>query len=148
MEPKEQREEFFKKVFRGLANSPFEITSPQDAGNNCIAWAAGDKQRWWEPDIIGQNYWPADVPREYTLEAYVGAFESIGYTRCDDGEFEPGWVKVAIFVGPVRPTHAARQLDGRRWVSKCGVSEDIEHELNALQGDIYGRVACFLKRLA
>jgi hypothetical protein len=140
------RKKLFKKVFPGLAKSPFEITSPPNTGNNCIAWAAGDEGRWWEPDIIKKCYWPANVPREYTLEAYVRAFQSIGYTLCDDGEFESGWVKVAIFMGPVRPTHAAQQLDARKWKSKCGTEEDIEHELNALEGSSYGKVACFLKR--
>jgi hypothetical protein len=34
-----------------------------------------------------------------------------------------------------------------RWTSKLGNAEDIEHELRALEGEIYGAVALILKRL-
>jgi hypothetical protein len=47
-----------------------------------------------------------------------------------------------------KPTHAARPLSSGRWVSKLGRAEDIEHELNALAGDLYGVVALVLQRLA
>ncbi|MCI0637958.1 MAG: hypothetical protein L0Y72_23715 [Gemmataceae bacterium] len=39
------------------------------------------------------------------------------------------------------PTHAARQLPTGRWSSKLGPSEDIEHDLHALEGEIYGTIA-------
>ena len=54
---------------------------------------------------------------------------------------------MAIFVDAVGvPTHAARQLASGLWTSKLGHSEDIEHDLRALEGDTYGMVALLLKR--
>ncbi|NET26084.1 hypothetical protein [Okeania sp. SIO1I7] len=45
-----------------------------------------------------------------------------------------------------RPTHAVRQLANGKWASKLGWLEDIEHELDALNGDRYGVVGQILKR--
>jgi hypothetical protein len=44
------------------------------------------------------------------------------------------------------PTHAARLLPSGLWTSKLGEWEDIEHDLHALEGDVYGTVALLLKR--
>ncbi len=58
-----------------------------------------------------------------------------------------GFEKVALFVDAAgMPTHAARQVNSGAWTSKLGNSEDIEHELRALEGDIYGTVRLILKR--
>jgi hypothetical protein len=55
--------------------------------------------------------------------------------------------KIAIFADATgSPTHAARQLTSGRWTSKLGEAEDIEHELRAIEGDIYGTVVAILKR--
>jgi len=60
---------------------------------------------------------------------------------------EDGWEKIAIFADEQgEPLHAARQLPSGRWTSKLGADVDIEHDLAALEGDLYGKVACFLKR--
>lgn len=39
-----------------------------------------------------------------------------------------------------------RQLPTGRWTSKLGQAEDIEHDLRALEGEIYRAVALILKR--
>jgi hypothetical protein len=60
---------------------------------------------------------------------------------------EPGSEKIAVFANAKGvPTHAARQLASGFWTSKLGVSEDIEHRLRDLEGDIYGTVALIMKR--
>jgi hypothetical protein len=80
---------------------------------------------------------------EESMAAFVAAFATLGYTPCDDDAFDPAWEKVALFVnGAGEPTHAARQLPNGRWTSKLGESEDIEHGLHALKGDIYGQSPC------
>ncbi len=125
------------------------MTSHYDPTYNCIAWAAGDSGRWWEPDEDEDYYWPPDAPREYSLEAYVRAFESIGYHRCDSSDLEPGFEKVAIFANETGPTHASRQMVDGKWSSKLGPFEDIEHVLEALTGNSYeeyGRIAQLLKK--
>ena len=105
---------------------------------------------WWWPtgDPADEpRFWPAGAPREETVSAFLAAFASLGYTPCDDAGVEPGFEKVALFVDARNaPTHAARQLADGRWTSKLGRSEDIEHELHALEGDVYGRVAVVLRR--
>jgi len=85
-----------------------------------------------------------------TLNAFIAVFETVGYTIAADTDesLEPGIEKVALFAdaGGI-PKHAARQLLTGLWTSKLGESEDIEHELRALEGEHYGAVVMFLKRL-
>lgn len=57
--------------------------------------------------------------------------------------------KLAIFVNDQgTPTHAARQLPDGWWTSKLGRQIDIEHELSAIEGPAYGKVAILLARAA
>jgi hypothetical protein len=81
------------------------------------------------------------------VEAFAAVFVGLGYTIGGDDSHEPGIEKVALFADVAgTPTHAARQLASGRWASKLGEAEDIEHELQALEGEIYGTVALVLKR--
>jgi hypothetical protein len=133
--------------FPGLINSPFAVTSPKTTQYNCIAWAAEDNQSWWWPDPNFQYYWPPNIPRVATLDAFVEAFESLQYTKCADGSYEKGRTKIAIFIDNTgSPTHAARQLPNGRWTSKCGSNKDIEHELYALEGKLYGTAAFYMRK--
>ena len=139
----------FGEWFPKLASTPHRMTSLYDPRYNCIAWAAGDTRRWWEPDEDEDCYWLSDAPREYSLNSYINAFESIGFTRCDSFDLEPGFEKVAIFANETGPTHASKQLSDGQWSSKLGVFEDIQHGLEALAGDDreeYGQIAQVLKR--
>jgi len=132
-----------------LNSSNHVITSAWTGTYNCIAWAAGRNDQWWEP--VKPYYWPPNVPREYTLSAYAKAFEAIGYHKCANGNLEEGFEKIAIFAaredGRFVPTHAARQLPDGRWASKLGKSEDIEHSpLSAVNCPEYGRAVRFMRR--
>jgi hypothetical protein len=135
--------------FPKLASTTHRITSPSDPKCNCIAWAAGDTGRWWELDEEENDYWPPDAPRDYSVDAYIRVFESVGFERCDSRDLEPGFDKVAVFADATGPTHAAKQLSNGNWSSKLGALEDIEHVLEALVGDDcdeYGQVVQILKR--
>jgi hypothetical protein len=137
------------KIFPGLAYSYFKVTSPEEPRYNCIAFAAGDDKEWWWPDIY--SYWPPNVPREETIGSFIEAFTTLGYTSCQDGNYENGFIKIAIFVDDNGvPTHAALQLSKGNWISKCGELEDIEHDLNALCGPslAYGTVEHYMKKPA
>jgi len=94
-----------------------QVASPSTRRYNCIAWTAGDERRWWWPDSDNLAYWPASVPCEETIEAFVEAYRTLGYTPCPDGEHEPGHEKVALYALQGVVTHAARQnwpmVDGR-----------------------------------
>lgn len=136
-----------EESFPGLRNTDFTQTSPIDVSYNCIAWAAGDLSRFWRPDPYNQCYWSIDASRSEALEAFVVAYTSIGYECTDSYQFESGVEKIAIFTKPDgRASHAARQLPSGRWTSKLGRNVDIEHDLHAIEGDVYGRVSAFLKR--
>jgi len=80
------------------------------------------------------------------VDAFAAVFVALGYTRCSGDALESGFEKVALFADEEVPTHAARQLPNGRWTSKLGFQEDIEHDLHALSGDVYGQVRLLLKR--
>ena len=87
-------------------------TSPRDHRYNCIAWAAGDTEHWWQPGV----YWqPAEWPRtDFSLGALEHAFRLMGYEDCPDGSLEAGFLKVALYAeAGFLYTHAARQLASR-----------------------------------
>jgi hypothetical protein len=140
-----------ERLFPRLVSEGYTLTSDASSRYNCIAWAATDVRRWWWPDVIGIQsgvcFWPAGAPVTETLDAFIQAFQTLGYHPCADDEYEPGFEKIAIYVGAVgRPTHAARQLANGRWTSKLGSEDDIEHTLDGLVGGLYGRVAQVLRR--
>lgn len=123
------------------------VTSPATPAYNCIAWAAGDDTRWWWPASPGGYYWPPNAPKNETPEAFVRAFETLGFEVCADGSVEPGYDKVAIFADLGDVTHAARQLPDGRWTSKLGDSFDIDHDQpDSVGGGLYGEVARFVRR--
>lgn len=122
----------------------FEITSDPSAEYNCIAWAAGEIDRWWWPHP--DAHWPADAPLEESLAAFMAAFASLGYEASDSQDLEPGFDKIAIYAIGNRPTHAARQLTTGKWTSKLGELHDIAHDLEGVEGTTYGRPVLFMKR--
>ena len=117
-------------IFPRLKTSKaYTIKSECTARYNCIAFAAGDEDRWWWPlPKSPMYYWPPDVPRELSVEAFVAAFESIGYQVCPDGRPEMDHDKIVLYVNDGAPTHAARLNAGSSvWLSKLGELYDIEH---------------------
>ena len=137
--------------FPNLTDADHSITSPADRRYNCIAWATDDTDAWWWPDRLSIGKWPAGVPRAETIDAFLRAYGTLGYSRCANGAHEPGIEKVAIYgvreAGGVSPTHAARQLQDGAWTSKLGEFEDIQHSTpEALEGGIYGQVVAYLQR--
>jgi hypothetical protein len=119
---------FFEQVRVALPRLTTENhleTSPGSWQYNCVAWAAGVTDAWWWP--TPGRYWPADVPHEESLAAFVAAFATLGYEPVATLALEPGVEKVAVYALDQRPTHASRQLPSGRWTSKLGPAIDIEH---------------------
>lgn len=141
MSPEEQ----LKRAFPKLNVQAWRKTSEQTNDYNCLAWAAGETHRRWDLD---QNYyWPEGVPREQTIPAFIAAYKTRGYTDCENGDYESGYEKIAIFAIQQRPQHAARQLANGAWTSKLGPFWDIEHETaEAVESTTYGEVVVFMKR--
>lgn len=150
-----ERERNFPHLTRNL----YEVTGDETNDYNCIALAAGDRTRWWEPDPFGVYYWPIQK-REYTVACYTELFESLGYQKCKCSLKKRSLEKVAIYhdpvgcieavdnfgmwhpaVSPNSPTHAAKQLSSGTWNSKLGGWEEIEHKtLSCISGtDITGK---------
>ena len=141
------RDDELEDMFPGLRITPYQIRRGGTSDYNCIAWAAGEDRRWWEPDEDGIEYWPPGIPREYTVQVYIAAFESLGYTKCEDEGLEAGFEKVAVYAREGEPTHASRQLDDGTWTSKIGKLSEIVHAFEALNGDEYGSPVQILRRV-
>lgn len=130
------------RIFPGLGQGPFRITSQPDPNYNCIAWAASRVDQFWWPGI----FWPSGVPKKETRKSFVRAFEGLGYQVCAGPDPEIGFEKVVLFEKLGTPTHAARLLPDGWWSSKLGSAHDISHSLNALNGEKYGKPAVFMRR--
>jgi len=121
--------------------------SPATQEYNCIAWAASVSDVRWEPDPMDQFYWPDSVTREYTLDAFIEAYKTIGFEVCSDGVYEQDTEKIALYAYRGSPEHAARQLENGNWTTKFGHCEDVEHlTLECLEGPLYGKVTAYMKR--
>ncbi len=156
-----------ERNFPYLTRDLYEVTDDETDDYNCIAFAAGDKTRWWWPDPDGVYSWPIDK-RECTVACFIEAFESLGYRGCVCSFRKRGVEKVALYYDPVgcvgtldhppvapnSPTHAARQFPNGYWRSKLGGGEQIEHKtLSCLNGTdftgeriSYGKPVQILKR--
>ena len=132
--------------FPALQNDGYTVTSPASSRYNCVAWAADDDSQWWDTDALGILYWPPGAPREWTIGGLVGAFRTLGYKKCNNGDLEDGYEKIAIYVLLGIPKHVARQLPDGQWTSKLGEGKDISHTLSGLQGTEYGYPDTFLRR--
>lgn len=136
----------FRPKFPRLAPTNSRWKSPVDSDYNCIAWAAGVNDIWWQPDPFYQYFWPLAADREETIRAYLKAFGTQGYIPCNDDNLEPHVHKVALYALGTKPTHAARQLPDGWWASKLGQDIDIEHTVDALNGGEYGEIVHFLQK--
>lgn len=142
------RSYLIEAVFPALNAFNYQIISPASPDYNCIAWAASATDLWWWPDNQYTAYWPSEIPRAETVDAFIKAYSLAGYMPCDNPHYEKGFEKIAIYIhASGKPMHAARQLPSGRWTSKLGAWEDIEHETLAdISGQLYGSVAVIMKR--
>jgi hypothetical protein len=125
-----------------------DIISTPDDRYNCLAWAAGIDNEWWEP-AVGKT-WPGNAPRGlagYKIASLIEVFASIGFVACNDGSLEDGIEKIAIYADGDEWMHAARQLQTGKWTSKMGPDERIEHDApQDLAGPAFGQVTTFMQR--
>ena len=130
-----------------LEEEGFELTSEVDDGYNCIAWAAEDTARWWWPES-DDAYWPSGVSDETSVAAFVEAFETLGYERCEGDWLENGYLKIAIYADANdEPTHASRQLPDGSWTHKLGEWEDLTSTLRGVVCDAYGDPIVYMRRV-
>lgn len=137
--------ELVRDQFPNLTADNYRITSLSNWNYNCVAWAIGITDAWWWP--TAGRFWPPNVPREETVDAFIDAFETKGFTPCTNVAIEPGIEKIALFSAQSIPTHAARQLFTGWWTSKLGPDVDIEHTTpESVGGGIYGSPVVYLSR--
>jgi hypothetical protein len=132
--------------FPRLTPDNHRITSPATPDYNCVAWATGDTEHWWQP---GRYWHPANWPEnDFGLGALEQAFLALRYVSCGmDGSPEDGFIEVALYGSGFCYTHAARQLPSGKWTSKLGKGEDIEHDSpDDVAGGLYGEVMGIMKR--
>jgi hypothetical protein len=145
MASRSKPKDIISQKFPLLKQGNYRVTSPATTSYNCIAWAAGDCDRWWWPD--GINYWPQEAPVEVTVEAFKKAYQTLGYEECDTFSVENGFEKIVIYALNGKPTHAARQLKNGNWTSKLGQNIDIEHYApGAIERSEYGSVVAYMRR--
>lgn len=139
--------------FPFLVSSGYEKTSDDDIRYNCIAWAAGDKNKWWQPEIIEPwDWWPPGAPTTRELTSFIKAYELVGFKRISDPKYNRRYLTVALYQdGNNNATHAAKLLSSGKWSSKLGDWEDITHNtLSALETDgnkpAYGKAVAFMRR--
>ncbi|MDZ7956612.1 MAG: hypothetical protein RMY34_01680 [Aulosira sp. DedQUE10] len=140
---------WIESSYPNLAVNGYKITSQDTIDYNCVAWAAEDDETWWWPDAQNQHYWPQNILRKETLEAFQQAYQTLGYEISQNDALEEGFQKIAIYTDSNKvPTHVARQMPNAKWTSKLGQYEDIEHNnLQGLTGQPgYGEIACIMKR--
>lgn len=154
----EQIKNELKCCFPKLKNdSNFDVTSKATPKYNCIAWAYNIVDRWMWPNtgeylfLDGVHYWPSDEIQPPSIDNFIKAFQLKGYECCDNGDFEEGYQKIALYAKPSEwdiCTHAARQKRNGYWTSKLGEDCDIQHgTAYSIENDLYGQVRCFMKRV-
>ncbi len=140
--------EEIEAAFPTLRSGSYRVTSLETPRYNCVAWAAGDDSRWWQPlPDEPWCYWLDGVPRDFTSESYVRLFEAQGFEVSETADPENGLEKIAIYTVDGEFSHVTRQLEAGQWSSKLGEWEDIEHgTLSDLEGVYYGFVSYILSR--
>jgi hypothetical protein len=131
-------------TFPRLTPSNHRVTSPADTAYNCIAWALGDAERWWEPTV----YWPDEVgDAPYSVRSLIELLATHGFRRADPASDIAGdWIAVYGSADGTY-THAARRLTSGTWASKLGAWEDVEHDTaDAVAGGEYGEIVAYLHR--
>ena len=146
------RDPILEELCPRLRDVAYDVKSPRDPSYNCIAFAVGDLTQYWDdlglPKRIRVKgyYWPDGVPGAETLVGWVKVFEIHGYLETIDSSLEPEYEKIAIYASTEGPEHVARQKASGIWVSKMGKGADIEHTLESVEGEFYGKVVKIMKR--
>jgi hypothetical protein len=124
---------------------PFILTSPEDANYNCVAWALGDTENWWEPDE--DYFWLEGLDFDDTLQTVQRLFEHFGFEAITHPNWENQLEKIALYSNDgIFCSHIAKQTIDGNWTSKLGVSFDVNHSLTTLKEGIYGYPAVILQK--
>jgi len=130
----------------GLVSAGYSIKSPVDPFYNCVAFAIGDVENYWDDVKVKGYYWPPGCSAD-TVDGWVCVFRLHGYEECGSESLELDFEKIAIYGSANNPGHVARQKASGVWVSKMGKGCDIEHStLSAVECEIMGKIVRIMKR--
>ncbi|MDQ3919847.1 MAG: hypothetical protein M3348_15375 [Acidobacteriota bacterium] len=155
LQEKIQAHKNLPKLCPKLNQVPFTVADVTSKGTfkyNCAAYAFKDETKpWWpiDPKKAGRYYyWPDGLPRNNSVADFILAFEREGFEKCDTGDHEEGYEKVAIYVDASdTPKHLARDEGDGRWKSKLGDLQDIRHHtLDAVETADYGTAKYFMRK--
>jgi len=132
--------------FPSLVGLQFEL-SDEDFNFNCLAYALGDCQNWWEPPKGKGQYWPDGFPADLTVETVESIFRMHGFTIETEDPYDPPQTDaIAIYAEGTEWTHFAKFQNGV-WSSKLGEGHDVTGvPIQRLEGELYGRVVKTLRR--
>lgn len=138
-------------AFPQLREENFVISSPVDREYNCIAWACGVNNRWYDiREGLDGVEWPCSI-RSESIVALETLFRERGYSSSTSSEFELDKRKVALYVSnDGKWKHAALQTRDKDylgwWKSKLGPQFDIIHRTpECVAGSSYGDVHCIME---
>lgn len=136
-----------ESLFPNLKDAGYEKSSDYSEDYNCFAFAARETTCRLDPAGYADCDWPDNILPTRFLASFLELYRGYGFEVCANGDLEDGYEKIAIYTNDEgKATHAARQLESGKWVSKIGDLEDIEHNtLQSLEG-FYGKLAKFMKR--
>lgn len=84
--------------FPNLRSEDYEIVRPEDPTYNCVAWAAGRTDAWWEPSTNPTHFWPDGASNNDRIDSLVQVFKALRYEEweAENDSFEAGYEKVAM----------------------------------------------------
>lgn len=147
----------FNKLTICLNNKQLKQIGTYTTRYNCIAYALGfNTLNIWpieyppamRNDDMTLVFWPTDLLYDESLDNFIELFKKFGYEQCPDGSYQKDYRKIAIYCknGTDTVKHAALLVSPNLWKSKLGESYLVEHTIDALKGDSYGTVRCFMRR--
>lgn len=103
-------------AFPNLTPHNHRVIGPATDAYNCIAWACGDTQNWWQPGP--KFYWPVPSdPNDSTIDNLLAALAAIGFAVCPDETPELGFEKIAVYAtrrqNTLMPHDCSRQICGQ-----------------------------------
>src|SRR5262245_23727136 len=98
--PRRKKRKFFprSKHFPNITRTNHSVTSQQDDKYNCIAYAAGIKNKHYWPDNAPFSAWPSGITNTETMQAFIEFYQLFGYSVVTDatgGVYEKGFEQIA-----------------------------------------------------
>jgi hypothetical protein len=131
--------------FPRLIGKDYDL-SDEDFNNNCLGFALGDFNNWWEPPKQAGQYWPPGFANDLKVKTVEEIIRLHGFTITVSRDESPQTDAIAIYAIGDEWTHFAKFSDGV-WASKLGIGHDVSRvDLEDLNIDMYGEVVTILSR--